>query len=202
MGAARRLYPPPGPRSGGSSGPGLVAPRRSRRARPEGSLRARDRSLGNRGDWPERDAARHRRCLRHGRRGRVDQDAYLPIHTGRHEVRLERGGTILAARYLIGAKVVDADGATLGHVIDMEIDPVRDFRVLGVELGRHGWIDRLRPLRPLAHDRLAKPPRIVPWADIDHYEDGKLVCKPGAQVREMAPTDEEEQEPKRTASGG
>ena len=117
-------------------------------------------------------------------------------------MKLERGGTILAARYLIGAKVVDADGKMLGHVIDMELDPGRDFRVSGVELGRHGWIDRLRALRPLAHDRLTKPPRIVAWADIDHYEDGKLLCKPGAKVREMAPADQEEQEPQRTASGG
>ena len=106
-------------------------------------------------------------------------------------MKLERGGTVLAARYLIGARVVNADGKMIGHVIDMELDP-RNFRVSAVELGRHGWIDRLRALRPLAHDRLSKPARIVAWADIDHYEDGKLLCKPGAQ----------DQEPPRTASGG
>jgi hypothetical protein len=117
-------------------------------------------------------------------------------------VKLERGGTILAARYLIGAKVVDADGKILGHVIDMEVDPTRGFRVSGVELGRHGWIDRMRALRPLAHDRLSKPPRIVVWTDIEKYENGKLRCKPGAKVREMALADQEEEAPQRTASGG
>jgi len=116
-------------------------------------------------------------------------------------VKLERGGEILAARYLIGATVVDADGKAIGHVIDMELDP-RNFRVSGVELGRHGWVDRLRALRPLAHERLSKPPRVIAWSDIDHYADGKLLCKPGAQVREAAPTDAEDHVPPRTASGG
>lgn len=118
-------------------------------------------------------------------------------------MKFERGGSILAARYLIGARVVDSGGKTLGHVIDMEVDPTRDFRVSAVELGRHGWLDRFRALRPLAHDRLSKRPRVVAWRDIDRYEDGKIICKPGAKVLEMAPSDSEEPPtPDRTASGG
>lgn len=118
-------------------------------------------------------------------------------------MKIERGDTVFAARWLIGARVVDADGKTLGHAIDLEVDPARGFRVRGVELGRHGWLDRLRPIRPLAHDRLAKPPRIVEWSDIDRYEDGRLICKSGAKVREMPAADQDEPAtPDRTAAGG
>jgi hypothetical protein len=117
-------------------------------------------------------------------------------------MKFEKGGTILAARYLIGARVVDADGKSLGHVIDMEVDPLDDFRVKALELGRHGWIDRLRAVRPLAHDRLSKPPRLVAWEDIERYEDGRFTCKPGAKVVEMPPTEEEPPSPDRTAVGG
>jgi hypothetical protein len=118
-------------------------------------------------------------------------------------MKFERGGTILVARYLIGASVVDSSGKTIGHVIDMEVDPTHDFGISAVELGRHGWLDRLRALRPLAHDRLSKAPRIVAWTDIDHYESGRLICKPGATVTKMAPSDSEEPStPDRTAAGG
>lgn len=113
------------------------------------------------------------------------------------------GDTVLAARWLIGARLVAADGKTLGHVIDMELEPGRKFRVKAVELGRFGWLDRLRALRPLAHDRLSRPPRVVAWSDIDRYENGRLICKPGAKVREIAPTEQDEPAaPIRTAAGG
>jgi hypothetical protein len=114
-----------------------------------------------------------------------------------------RGDTVLAARWLIGARLVDSNQKFLGHVIDMEVEPDRSFRVAALELGRFGWLDRLRALRPLAHDRLANRPRVVAWSDIDRFEDGRLICKPGAKVREMAPAERDEAStPDRTASGG
>jgi hypothetical protein len=117
-------------------------------------------------------------------------------------MKFGRGDSILAARHLIGAKVVDSDGRMLGHVIDMEVDPEHDLRVSAIELGRHGWLDRWRAVRPIAHDRLGKPPRIVAWTDIDRWEDGRFMCKPGAKVRQMATGEQEELAPPRTASGG
>jgi hypothetical protein len=113
------------------------------------------------------------------------------------------GSKLLAARQLIGARVVNDRGKMLGHVIDLEVDPERDFSVSGVELGRFGWLDRMRPVRPLAHDRLGGKLRIVAWRDIERFEDGKLVCRPGAQVRETVPIEEEpEPKPDRTQAGG
>ena len=113
------------------------------------------------------------------------------------------GDTVLAARYLIGARVVDSGGKMLGHVIDLEIDPERNFAVSAVELGRHGWLDRFRAVRPLAHDRLGGKLRVVAWPDIERYDNGKLVCRAGAKVTEAVPGgDESTPKPDRTAAGG
>ena len=116
-------------------------------------------------------------------------------------MKAEVGDTLLAAQHIVGATVVDSGGKTLGHVIDLEVDPERDLRVSAVELGRFGWLDRVRALRPLAHDRLGGTLRVVAWSDIDRYEDGRLVCKAGAQVRAALPG-EEEPTPDRTQAGG
>lgn len=117
-------------------------------------------------------------------------------------MRFESGGSVLAGRYLIGARVVDDAGKSLGHVIDMEVDTANDFTVAAVELGRFGWLDRLRAIRPLAHDRLSRPLRLVVWADIDRYENGRVICKPGAQVRNELPTSDSTPQPARTSAGG
>jgi hypothetical protein len=113
------------------------------------------------------------------------------------------GDKLLAARQLIGARVVSSDGKTLGHVIDLEVDPERDFRVSAVELGRFGWLDRFRAVRPLAHDRLGGTLRVVAWSDIERYERGRLICRPGTEVLDALPGDEEsEPTPDRTQAGG
>jgi sporulation protein YlmC with PRC-barrel domain len=113
------------------------------------------------------------------------------------------GETLLAARQLIGARVETSDGRTLGHVIDLEVDPERNFRVSAVELGRFGWLDRWRATRSLAHDRLGGKLRVVAWRDIERYEQGTLVCKTGTKVQEaLAGEDESEPKPDRTPSGG
>ena len=113
------------------------------------------------------------------------------------------GDTVLAARWLIGARLVDSNRKVLGHVIDMEIEPGRNYRIAALELGRFGWLDRLRALRPLAHASLAQKPRVVAWSDIDRFENGRLICKPGAKVRELPPAEQDEPSaPHRTAAGG
>jgi hypothetical protein len=113
------------------------------------------------------------------------------------------GSTLLAARQVIGARVVASNGKTLGHVIDLEVDPERDFRVSAIELGRFGWLDRLRAFRPLAHDRLGGTLRIVSWRDIERYEQGRLICRPGAKVLPAIPSDDDETpRPDRTQAGG
>jgi hypothetical protein len=114
-----------------------------------------------------------------------------------------QGDTFGGARWLIGAQVQSADGKKLGNVIDLEVDPELGFKVSALELGRHGWFDRLHLLRPLAQGRSKSPIRLVDWSDIDRIENGRLYCKPGAEVRKVSPHDfAEPVHPARTQSGG
>jgi hypothetical protein len=108
--------------------------------------------------------------------------------------------TLLVARSLVGALVVSADGKRLGHVIDLEVDPERDFNISAIELGRFGWLDRLHLVRPIAHGRSPGPLRIVAWQDIDRFDGRRLICRPGTRVREQVPN--EDPTPERTAPGG
>jgi sporulation protein YlmC with PRC-barrel domain len=113
------------------------------------------------------------------------------------------GDTFRAAEALIGANVVSASGRSLGRVTDLELDPTNGFRVVAVELGRFGWIDRLNLLRPIAHGLLTRPIRLVPWSEIERLEEGRLVCQPGTKVTQLQPAAEEEpRHPDRTAAGG
>lgn len=89
---------------------------------------------------------------------------------------------ILIARQLVGARVVDAQGRSVGKVVDLEVDVIAGWEVTGLELGRYGWLDRLHLLRPLFHGRPGHEPRIVAWRDIDRLEEGKLSLKRGALV--------------------
>jgi hypothetical protein len=114
-----------------------------------------------------------------------------------------QGDTFKAARWLIGARVVSSDGKTFGHVVDLELDPTDQFRITGLELGRFGWLDRLRLLRPLAHGQTSRPLRIVAWSDVERFEGGKLICRSGAKVTEqVVEADDELEQPARTAAGG
>jgi hypothetical protein len=113
------------------------------------------------------------------------------------------GDSFLAGRWVIGAKVLAAGGETMGHVIDLEVDPEHDFAVSAVELGRFGWLDRLRAVRPIAHGRLSGTRRVVAWSDVERLEGHRLICRPGAKVVESVPTaDEQEPHPDRTEAGG
>lgn len=118
-------------------------------------------------------------------------------------MNFKQGDTFAAARRLIGARVVSSEGKTLGHVIDLEVEPARDFRVAAVELGRFGWLDRLHLLRPIAHGRTSRPIRIVEWRDVERVDGRRLICRPGAKVIEQAsPADDADTEPDHTAAGG
>jgi hypothetical protein len=117
-------------------------------------------------------------------------------------MKAEPGDTFGLARWLVGAKVV-ADGKTLGHVIDLEIEPERGFLVSALELGRFGWIDRLHLLRPITRPNTSRPIRLVDWKNVERLEDGKVYCRAGTKVEERDVSEEDEPEhPSRTASGG
>jgi sporulation protein YlmC with PRC-barrel domain len=87
---------------------------------------------------------------------------------------------------LIGRLVETDGGKRLGRVQDVEV--VRDsggYRVEALELGRHGWLDRLHMLRPIAK-RIPGPPdpRLVRWASVERLQPGRVVLRAGAPEAE------------------
>jgi sporulation protein YlmC with PRC-barrel domain len=87
--------------------------------------------------------------------------------------RTRRARTIHLARDLVGRRVVDAAGRSLGHVIDLELRPASDgLAVIGLELGQLGWIDRLNISRPIAR-RFGREsePRVVPWDQVERLDE-------------------------------
>jgi sporulation protein YlmC with PRC-barrel domain len=84
-----------------------------------------------------------------------------------------RRASVYLARDLMGRRVADASGRTVGNVIDVEIRPVRDgLRVVALDLGRHGWLDRLNIIRPLVR-RLAgyADPLTISWQDVERFDE-------------------------------
>jgi hypothetical protein len=116
-------------------------------------------------------------------------------------MKAEKGDTLAVARWLVGARVM-IDGKSAGHVIDLEVEPARGFRVSALELGRFGWIDRLHLLRPMAR-KSERPIRLVAWRDVERVENGRVICRPGTKVEEQVSTEgDEPTHPTRTAPGG
>jgi sporulation protein YlmC with PRC-barrel domain len=84
---------------------------------------------------------------------------------------------------LIGRRVVAANGRELGHIIDVELHHDRGgFRVVALELGRYGWLDRLHILRPLAR-RVggSAAPRLIDWQLVDRAPKGEIRLRASEQ---------------------
>jgi hypothetical protein len=80
---------------------------------------------------------------------------------------------------LIDSRAVTADGRRLGHIVDVLVSADGQYRVLALELGRYGWLDRLDMLRPLARYLGGRPqPRIVPWEDVRSFERFTVCVEP------------------------
>jgi sporulation protein YlmC with PRC-barrel domain len=65
---------------------------------------------------------------------------------------------------LIGSRVVDRDGRSVGHVVEIEVDS--EYRATHVHLGRFAWLQRLHLARLAVND-----PKAIAWEDVDAFED-------------------------------
>lgn len=86
----------------------------------------------------------------------------------------------ITVEHLVGSKIVTATGEHVGHVVEMRVSPGPDFRVLELEFGRYGWLDRLNVLR-LIHGKyrpIVESERI-PWDAVATFERFTITLKPG-----------------------
>lgn len=81
---------------------------------------------------------------------------------------------------LVGRDIVTADGKHVGHVVEIRVSPGPDYRIVELQFGRYGWLDRLNVLR-LIHGKyrpIAAPERI-PWDAVATFERSTITLKPG-----------------------
>ena len=81
---------------------------------------------------------------------------------------------------LIGSKVVDADGSTLGHVVDL-VAATEDHRLLGLEIGVSAWLDRLNLSTLTKRHRFPSSRRRIPWEQITRIDGYTIHLKPGTE---------------------
>jgi sporulation protein YlmC with PRC-barrel domain len=65
---------------------------------------------------------------------------------------------------LIGSRVVDSDGRSVGHVVEIELDS--EYHATRVHIGRFAWLQRLHLARLAVKD-----PKAIAWKDVDAFED-------------------------------
>lgn len=87
---------------------------------------------------------------------------------------LDREPRRLRIHDLVGSSVVAADGQRLGRVVDLEVGHGAGFEVVALELGRHGWFDRLAVLAVVARLVGDHRPLTVRWSLVDTVERGPI----------------------------
>jgi sporulation protein YlmC with PRC-barrel domain len=81
----------------------------------------------------------------------------------------------------IASRVVDANGRSVGRVLDLELERDKGFAVVGLELAPPGPLGRLgisRLSRWLRGDEHG--PSVVPWSSVESFHDGTVRLVPGA----------------------
>src|SRR5437764_5816137 len=93
--------------------------------------------------------------------------------------------TTLTIEDLVGSKVVTAEVKQVGRVIEVQVTPGPEYRVIGLDVGLTGWLARLHLLgRLVALRGTDVKPRTASWDDVDRYERFTVILKPGRELRE------------------
>lgn len=81
---------------------------------------------------------------------------------------------------LVGSRIVSADGELVGHVVEIRVSPAPDYRVVELQFGRYGWLDRLNALR-LIHGKYRPfaESECIPWEAVAAFERFTVTLKPG-----------------------
>ena len=101
---------------------------------------------------------------------------------------------------LVGSRVVTAEGKTLGRVAEVRATRQPPHRVTVLDLGPHGWLERLHVSARSVFGWSGEP-HGIPWDAVDRFEHGTVVLKPGHVQKVPHPSDDAKQ-PFRGVSGG
>ncbi|MEA2645942.1 MAG: hypothetical protein QOE92_1025 [Chloroflexota bacterium] len=76
---------------------------------------------------------------------------------------------------LVGSRIIDADGHSIGRVIDLAVTDGPPYRLTEILSGPWEWLDRLEVLGVLSRHLRGHPDaRHVPWEDVKSF-DGRVV---------------------------
>jgi sporulation protein YlmC with PRC-barrel domain len=94
---------------------------------------------------------------------------------------MARGKRTIEIEDLVGGRVVDAEGRTLGHVVDVLVTGLPRPEVVALALGAGAWLARLEVDSPLLRLlRRSRRVKVVPWRHVDAVEDRRMIkLKPG-----------------------
>lgn len=81
---------------------------------------------------------------------------------------------------LVGSRIVTADGAQVGRVVEIRVLSGPDYRVIELQFGRYGWLGRLNVLR-LIHGKYRPHAEsdCIPWDAVASFERFIITLKPG-----------------------
>jgi PRC-barrel domain len=97
--------------------------------------------------------------------------------------------TTITIEDLVGSKVVTAEGKQVGRVIEVQVTPGPEYRVIAFDVGLSAWLDRLHLLGRLVALRGTDiKPLTAYWDDVDRYERFTVALKPGRELRESSTT--------------
>jgi sporulation protein YlmC with PRC-barrel domain len=81
---------------------------------------------------------------------------------------------------LVGSRVVDAEGRTLGHVVDVLVTGLPRPEVVALALGAGAWLARLEVDSPVLRLlRRSRRVKVVPWRHVRSARGSTIQLKPG-----------------------
>jgi sporulation protein YlmC with PRC-barrel domain len=79
---------------------------------------------------------------------------------------------------LIGSTVKDANGATLGKVVDVVATGRPPYAVLGLKVGASAWLDRLNVTTLTKRGRFPSSRQRIPWESVDRIDGYTIHLRP------------------------
>ncbi|MDQ6898439.1 MAG: hypothetical protein M3256_04840 [Actinomycetota bacterium] len=79
---------------------------------------------------------------------------------------------------LVGSRIVDSDGCTIGLVVDLAVTDGPPYRLTEILSGGWEWLDRLDVLRLFRYHLRGHPhAHRIPWSDVDTFDGSTLRLK-------------------------
>lgn len=83
---------------------------------------------------------------------------------------------------VIGCKVIDAGGQTIGHVVDVVLDKQNGFCITAIQVGSIGWVDRLNIVGTIRRRRDVKGVPQIGWGEIASFALDRIILKEDAEI--------------------